>query len=166
MLLNRLAVGVNHVVGHVGSVLSVSILLTFSGNSTVHPSASWRTGPSPLTRLTLEIVTGITPFVSNCEENPPPLKYPVFAGVHCVAARQADASLPVISQNGLIHASPFLVCLPEKSRDDAPEFIKWITPFAASPSGLDLCNSFHCIRTPVGTDIREHLGGISQKIAK
>src|SRR5690606_19022808 len=116
--------GVNQVVGHVGSVLSVSILCTFSGSSTVQPSASCITGPIPLTRLILEIVSGITPFVLNCEENPPPLKYPRLAGSQRVAFRHSLASADVISQNGLMQGSPFNVSLPEKSSADAPELIR------------------------------------------
>jgi len=60
----------------------------------------------------------------NCEEKPPPLKYPVLAGDQRVALRHSEASFPVISQKGLMQASPFFVCLPEKSRADAPEFIR------------------------------------------
>ncbi len=126
----------NHVVGHVGSVLSVNILWTFPGSSIVQPSASCSTGPSPFTRFTLDIVSGITPFVLNWDENPPPLKYPVFAGSQKVAFRHSKASFDVISQKGFIHDSPFRVSLPEKSRAEAPELIRWMIPFRARPEGL------------------------------
>ncbi len=88
------------------------------------------------------MVSGITPFVLNWEENPPPLKYPRLAGSHLVALRHSLTSLSVISQKGLTADSPSRVCLPEKSRDDAPELMRCIIPLAARPSGLTFVTLF------------------------
>src|SRR5690554_4676864 len=93
-----------------------------SGISTVYPSAICRTGPMPLTRFILLIVTCIPPLERNCEEKPPPRKYSKLAGHHLVAARHFSTSPSLTSQYGFITGFPFLDCLPVPSRAAEPEF--------------------------------------------
>ena len=90
--------GTNHVVGQVLSVRLFSMSWISGSKSTLHPSASCSTGPSPLTIFTLSMVIGIPPLVRKLLEKPPPLKYPRSAGYHVVAFRQSFTSFSVISQ--------------------------------------------------------------------
>src|ERR1039457_5165682 len=99
-------VGANQVVGHVGFVRVSSASWTFSGRSTVQPSAICSAGPSPLTRFNRHIVTGIPPLVRKREDQPPPGKYSVMDGCHVTASRHFCASSLVISQNGFITGWP------------------------------------------------------------
>ena len=56
--------GANQVVGQPGSVRSSRVLCTSAGRSTDQPSATMRTGPSPLTMFRRIMVTGAPPLVT------------------------------------------------------------------------------------------------------
>ena len=86
--------------------------------------------------LILLMVTGMPPRVLKLEENPPPRKEPVLAGLQLVAARHLSASSSVISQKGFITGLPSLLCRPVPSRDAEPELIKWMIPSLAKPVNL------------------------------
>ena len=95
----------------------------------MYPSTNWSTGPIPFTRFSLIIVTGISASVKNLEEYPPPLKYPLSAAFHVVAASIASWSASFTSNQGFIIPFPFSsFAWPLASKQDAPEFIKCINP--------------------------------------
>ena len=125
--------GANQVVGQPLSVRSSRMRNCFSDTSTVHPSASWSTGPRFLTMFIRIIVQGMPPFERNLEEKPPPRKYSRFAGTQTVASRQASASSGEISQKGFIAGFPSMEHCPLPSSEAAPELIRWMMPPAAWP---------------------------------
>src|SRR5215475_12508765 len=95
---------------------------TLSGRFSVQPSAICSTGPTPFTKLSLDMVTGISAFVIKREEKPPPRKYPKSAAFQVVASIQVFQSTSLTSQNGFITLLPSLSFIsPEASTQAAPE---------------------------------------------
>src|SRR5208282_3664414 len=91
------------------------------------------TGPRPAIKLMRDMVTGISPLVKNCEENPPPRKYSTIAGHHLVARRQRSTSSGEISQKGFMVGLPSFVISPVASKVAAPELIRCKMPWLALP---------------------------------
>jgi hypothetical protein len=111
--------GANQVVGQVGLVRSSSVVCTWSGRSTVQPSAICMAGPSPLDQVDAAHGHRHAAFGAEARDQPPPRKYSSHAGVPGGGFRQASTSSAVTSHHGFITGSPstaLLACAVERGR--------------------------------------------------